>query len=159
MCTVQYREANKSDIDAMARVRASEWETEEYWMTRIAGYMDRVLHPQKALMPRVIYVALENSCLAGFIAGHRTQRYDCGGELEWISVIPERRRDGIASELLRLLAGWFVKQEVLRVCVDVDPTNTTARRFYARHGAERLNEHWMVWNNINMLLREEPKSK
>lgn len=159
MSTVQYREANKSDIVAMARIRASEWGTEEYWITRISGYMDRELHPQKALMPRVIYVALENSSLIGFIAGHLTQRYNCDGELEWINVVPERRGDGIASELLRLLAGWFAKQEALRVCVDVDPANKAARHFYARHGAERLNEHWMVWNHIDRLLHEEPKAK
>jgi hypothetical protein len=69
------------------------------------------------------------------------------------------RGDGIAPELLRLLAGWFVKQEALRICVDVDPANTMARQFYARHGAEHLNEHWMVWDNINLLLREEHGSK
>ena len=159
MSTVQYREANKSDIVAMARISASEWGTEEYWITRISGYMDRELYPQKALMPRVIYVALENGSLIGFIAGHLTQRYDCDGELEWINVIPMRRGDGIASELLRLLAGWFAKQEALRICVDVDPENTIARRFYARHGAERLNEHWMVWNHIDTLLHKEPKPK
>src|SRR5438045_3004375 len=159
MGTVQYREGNKSDIDAMARIRASEWEAEEYWLTRIMGYMDRKLHPQKALAPRVIYVALKNGSVIGFIAGHLTQRYDCDGELEWINVISGRRGDGIAPELLCLLAGWFAKQEALRICVDVDPTNTVARHFYARHGAEHLNEHWMVWNNIHALLREEPKSK
>src|SRR5439155_322697 len=101
MGTVQYREGNKSDIDAIARIRASEWEAEEYWITRIMGYMDRKLHPQKALAPRVIYVALKNGSVIGFIARH----------------------------------------------------------FYARHGAEHLNEHWMVWNNIHALLREEPKSR
>jgi ribosomal protein S18 acetylase RimI-like enzyme len=159
MGTVQYREGNKTDIVAMARIRASQWGTEEYWITRITGYMDRVLHPQKALMQRVIYVALENGSLVGFIAGHLTRRYDCDGELEWINVLPERRGNGIARGLLRLLAEWFARQEALRVCMDVDPTNTIARHFYVSNGAKRLNEHWMVWDNIHMLHREEPGSK
>jgi ribosomal protein S18 acetylase RimI-like enzyme len=159
MGTVQYREGNKSDIVAMARIRASEWGAEGYWITRITGYMDRKLHPQKALMPRVIYVALENGSVIGFIAGHLTQRYECDGELEWINVIPGRRGDGIARELLRLLAGWFAKQKASQVCVDVDPANTIARRFYARHGAQHLNERWMVWNDMDALLHEEPRSK
>jgi ribosomal protein S18 acetylase RimI-like enzyme len=36
--------------------------------------------------------------------------------------------------------------------VDVDPANAAAQRFYRRHGAETLNEHWLVWNNINVVL-------
>jgi len=139
----------------MAHIRAGEWETEEYWRTRISRYMDCELHPQHALTPRVTYVALEDTAMAGFIAGHLTRRYACDGELEWINVIPERRGSGIASELLRLLAAWFTEQKALRVCVDVDPANITARRFYRRHGAANLNAHWLVWNDINAVLRKE----
>jgi ribosomal protein S18 acetylase RimI-like enzyme len=67
-------------------------------------------------------------------------------------VIPERRGSGIASELLRLLAGWFVEQKASRICVDVEPTNTVARCFYARHGTDKLNPHWLVWKDINLVL-------
>jgi len=88
----------------------------------------------------------------GFIAGHLRRRYGCDGELEWINVVPECRGTGIASGLLRLLAAWFVEQEASRICVDVDPANTAARRFYVRHGAEYLNEHWLVWNDIKVAL-------
>ncbi|MGB6077420.1 MAG: GNAT family N-acetyltransferase, partial [Candidatus Acidiferrales bacterium] len=105
-----------------------------------------------ALKPRVGYVAYEGDTLVGFIAGHLTRRHSCDGELEWINVIPERRGGGIASELLRLLAGWFVAQKASRICVDVEPTNTAARRFYARHGAEELNPHWLVWKDIDVVL-------
>jgi hypothetical protein len=44
--------------------------------------------------------------------------------------------------------------EASRVCVDVDAANTTARRFYMRHGAEKLNEHWLVWNDISVMRGE-----
>jgi ribosomal protein S18 acetylase RimI-like enzyme len=138
----------------MARIRAARWETEEFWEKRISGYLDGEHHPQKALMPRVIYVATEGNSLVGFIAGHLTRRYECDGELEWIDVIPAHRRSGVASELLRLLAAWFSGQNARRICVDVDPANTVARRFYTRHGAESLNPHWLVWNDINVVLRE-----
>ena len=152
MSTVTCREAEKSDISAMARIRAAEWESEEYWRNRITAYLDGELHPQQALQPRVSYVSCDGDSLVGFIAGHLTRRYSCDGELEWINVIPERRGSGIASELLRSLAGWFVAQNALRICVDVQPTNTAARRFYARHGAEDLNPHWLVWKDINVVL-------
>ena len=159
MPTVIYRQADTSDIPAMARIRAAEWETEVYWRARITGYLARELHPQQALMPRIIYVALEGDSLVGFIAGHLTRRYDCDGELEWIDVVPEYRGKGIASELLRLLAAWFTAQNASRICVDVDPANTTARRFYIRHGAGNLNKHWLVWNNINVVIGEQLKGQ
>ena len=152
MRTVHYRLANKSDVPAMARIRAAEWETEEYWRDRIFRYMNRELHPQWALMPRVIHVALEGETLVGFIAGHLTVRFACDGELEWINVVPEHRGSAVGAQLLRLLAAWFAEQKASRVCVDVDPANTIARRFYKRHGADNLNEHWLVWNDIRVVL-------
>jgi ribosomal protein S18 acetylase RimI-like enzyme len=145
---VRYREANKSDIPAMAHIRAAEWGGEEYWKHRIAGYLNCELHPQHALIPRVIYIALERDELVGFIAGHLTRRFGCDGELEWINVIPERRRSGVASELLRLLWAWFAEQKARRICVDVDPGKITARKFYKRHGASDLNPHWLVWDDV-----------
>jgi ribosomal protein S18 acetylase RimI-like enzyme len=152
MPTFQYKQADRSDIPAMARIRAAEWETEAYWNGRISGYLDGEIHPQHALKPRVIYVASEGDSLVGFIAGHLTRRHGCDGELEWINVIPERRASGIAAELLRLSAAWFVEHQALRICVDVDPANTAAQRFYRRHGAETLKPHWLVWNDIKVVL-------
>ncbi|MFZ0212704.1 MAG: GNAT family N-acetyltransferase [Candidatus Acidiferrales bacterium] len=147
-----YRQADKSDISAMARIRAAEWESEEYWRNRITAYLACQLHPQHALKPRISYVSYEGDSLVGFIAGHLTHRFSCDGELEWINVIPERRGSGIASELFRLLAAWFVAQKAPRICVDVQPSNTAARRFYKRQGAEDLNPHWLVWNDIAAVL-------
>jgi len=46
------------------------------------------------------------------------------------------------------LAAWFAAQNAKRICVNVAPENTRAVRFYARHGAAQLNEHWMVWEDI-----------
>ena len=103
-------------------------------------------------MPRIIYVAVEDNTLVGFIAGHLTRRYGCDGELQWINVAPASRGSGVASKLLELLAEWFAEQNAFSICVNVDPANTIARRFYARHGAENFNEHWLVWNNINIAL-------
>ena len=152
MPALHYREAETSDVPALAQIRAADWGSEEYWQARITGYLNGELHPQKALAPRVMYVVLEGDTIVGFIAGHLTRRYECDGELEWINVIPERRGTGTASELLRRLAAWFVAEKVRKVCVDVDPANPVARRFYARHGAQNLNPHWMIWNDIAEVL-------
>ena len=136
----------------MARIRACEWGSFDYWTNRITGYLEGEVHPQRALPPRISYVAVEQGSVVGFIAGHLTLRHGCEGELEWINVIPERRGSGVAPELLRLLAGWFVEKKAFRVCVDVEPSNTGARAFYTHHGAAMLNEHWLVWNDISHVL-------
>jgi hypothetical protein len=123
MATLTYGEAETSDVPAMARVRAAEWGSEEYWRNRITAYLAGELHPQHALKPRISYVCYAGDFLVGFIAGHLTLRYSCDGELEWINVIPQQQGSGVACELLRLLAGWVCTTESskdLRGCTAVE---------------------------------------
>lgn len=152
MPCMRYRIARQSDVPAMARLRAANLPSEEAWKLRIASYLAKEHHPRHALPPRICYVALAGDELAGYIAGHLTRRYHCDGELQWINVIPEQRGTGVAAELLRKLAKWFIKQKARRICVDVDPANTPARRFYTKHGAQTLNPHWLVWPEIKVAL-------
>ncbi|MGA7030619.1 MAG: GNAT family N-acetyltransferase, partial [Candidatus Acidiferrales bacterium] len=149
-----YRIARQSDVPAMARLRAANLPSEEAWTARIASYLAKEHHPRHALHPRVAYVALNSRAVVGYIAGHLTRRYDCDGELQWINVTPEQRGTGVAAELLRRLARWFVKQKALRVCVDVEPTNAVARRFYKKHGAQTLSDHWLFWPDIGIAIRK-----
>jgi GNAT superfamily N-acetyltransferase len=135
----------------MAAIRALEWETMDYWLARIRGYLDGSLSPQQALHTRAVFVAADDGALIGFVAGHRTRRHGCDGELEWINVAPEYRGRGIADKLMLAMGAWFVAQDALRVCVDVNPANMPARRLYARFGAVPLNPHWMVWEDAHAL--------
>ena len=121
----------------------------------MARYLDGTHHPQCALMPRVIYVAVENGSVVGYVAGHLTRRFGCDGELQWIYVAAEHRRRRVGSELVRLLASWFATQNASRICVNVAPDNAGAQSFYARQGAETLNEHWLVWSEINVALEKQ----
>jgi GNAT superfamily N-acetyltransferase len=147
-----YRGALRSDITEMAAIRVADWGTEEYWTERIFAYKAGQLHPGEALPPRAVFVCEEQERLVGLIAGHLTRRFGCDGELEWISVKPECRNRGIASQLLRCLAEWFIAQNATLVCVDVEPSSHGARQFYFRNGAEDLKPHWMVWRNIGAVL-------
>lgn len=115
---------------------------------RMARYLRCEHHPQKALMQRVMYVAEGSDGAIGYIGGHLTERYECDGELQYLYVVPERRRSGIASGMLHLLAAWFVSHAASRICVDVTPENKRARAFYLRHGAVHLNTHWLVWPDL-----------
>ena len=147
-----YRRARRADIRAMAEIRAADWGSEPYWRERIWRYLAQQLHPREARLPRVAFVAVDHARVVGLIAGHLTRRFGCGGELEWISIREKYRGRGVATALLCRLAKWFTRHEVLRVCVDVEPSNEPARRFYARHGAEDMKPHWMVWKDIRRAL-------
>ena len=94
---------------------------------RMAAYFDGQHHPQQALPPRVGYVALASDTVIGYIAGHRTTRYGCAGEVQYFFVASANRRRGIASTLLGLLAGWFQEHGAARVCVNVDVESPAAR--------------------------------
>src|SRR5262249_5167148 len=137
-------------IPGMALLRAQGRGRVEYWTDRITHYFEREHNPQMALPPRIGFVAVEGKTVVGLIAGHLSRRYSCDGEVQWIHVAPEHRRSGVASELLRLLAKWFVAQNAFKICVDVDPSNTAGLEFYKKHGAQVLNPHWLIWNDIRV---------
>jgi ribosomal protein S18 acetylase RimI-like enzyme len=148
--TIQYRQALEADVPVLANIRAQEWGTQEYWVDRIMGYIQGKIHPGNALPQRILYLAFDNNDIIGFIAGHLTARFNCNGELQWINVLPGYRDNGIATKLLSLLAAWFIENNALKVCVDPD---NSARKFYTKHGAVPLNQHWLVWNDIGIIIK------
>jgi len=151
---MQYRKADINDVPALAAIRSADWETPAFWQMRIAGYMNAELHPQQALSQRVVFLAAENETVLGFIAGHLTTRFSCDGELQWINVVPAYRRTGMATELLRVLAAWFIEQDAFNICVNAAIDDATGQRFYKRNGAEDLSDHWLVWKDISVVLKK-----
>ena len=154
MTLVSYRVATTDDVPAMARLRdKSGWQggaSEE----RIRQYLDGTHHPQFARAGRAAYLAESSGALAGFIAGHLTTRFAYDAEVQWLLVAPAHRGGSVATPLLEQLTAWFLRQEAPRVCVNVSPDNARARRFYQRHGALELAEHWMIWPDIRSALAE-----
>ena len=146
---ITIRPVEPSDIPAMASIRAKQWETEAYWLRRIPAYLNGELFPQQALALRAAFIAADGKEIVGFVAGHLTRRYQCDAEVEWIDTIEERRRQGIAGALLRIMANWFLEHNARKVCVDSG--NAIARAVYAKYGASPLNQHWMVWDDISTL--------
>ena len=115
---------------------------------RMAAYLDGQHHPHKALLPRVAYVALIEDRVIGYIGGHRTERFGYDGEVQYLYVVPEHRRSGVATGLLRMLTEWFRKKGIERVCVNVNVESPGAGPFYSSRGAGPLNRHWYAWENI-----------
>ncbi len=154
MTKLFFRRAKRADIPAMAEIRGGDWGDAAFWRARIAQYLARESHPQHALEARMAYVCVDGERVVGLIAGHLTRRFGCEGELQWVSVLPEHRGRGVAAELLRRLAKWFLRQRARRICVDVEPKNERARGFYIRQGARDLKPHWMLWDDIGQVLRK-----
>jgi len=86
------RPAESRDVIVMAAVRARDCETQEYWEPRIGRYLSEQQSPKEALSDRAGFVAVNGDTIVGFVSGHRTRRYGCDGELQWVDVIAERRR-------------------------------------------------------------------
>ncbi|MEO6719224.1 MAG: GNAT family N-acetyltransferase [Ferruginibacter sp.] len=149
MSEILYRKVINQDISSLAKIRSRYSETEEHWTNRISGYLNLTINPQQSKRIRIIYIASINNLIIGFIAGHLTDRYECDGELQWIDVVQEDRNLGIASELVKLLAKWFIDQDCVKICAD--PANEIAQQFYKKNGAEFLNDHWMFWKDIRTI--------
>ncbi len=150
---VLLRVATEADVAAMAACRLRDPAAGRA-DPRMTAYFRGQHHPQRALMPRTGYVALAEGTIIGYIAGHLTTRHDCGGEVQYLFVAPEFRRRGIGTSLLRLMAGWFQEQAVVKVCVCVDAHSPAAQPFYHKLGASPLSplrKYWYVWENIRVL--------
>lgn len=152
---MEYRPATEADIPGMVEVRNAGSEHDQFMRDRIGAYMTGEHHPRQALAQRAVFVAVAADTVIGYGAGHLTRRHDCDGELQWMYVRPDHRGTEVAPTLLRLVAGWFARQRAARICVNVDPANAAARRFYARHGARELTPQWLVWENIQASLGGE----
>lgn len=144
---MRVREAEVADVARLSGIRAGDPEAGPA-DPRMEEYLAGTHHPRHALRPRVMYVALEEDLVAGYIAGHLTTRFNCEGELQYLYVARHYRRRGAASALLTALANWFIGRDARRICVDVVPENAVARAFYRHHGAIQLNRGWMVWEDI-----------
>ena len=80
-----YREATSDDVAAMAQCRAADLLAGPA-DARMAAYFSGRHHPQRALLPRAGFVAIVNSAVIGYIAGHLTERFDCQGEIQYLYV-------------------------------------------------------------------------
>jgi ribosomal protein S18 acetylase RimI-like enzyme len=145
------REIEEKDIPCVAEIRTHNSGSAAPWSARIKNYLAGIVNPQCALPQRIIYVAVHNDEIIGFVASHLSTRFGCDGELQWIDTKIEFRRKGVASHLVRFLAQWFILKKAYKICVD--PGNQIARALYQKNGALMLNEHWMLWADVRTIVR------
>lgn len=145
---IRYARAEPADVPSLVHMRGDEDPPD----ARMQAYLRGEHHPQHALAPRAMWMALDGESPVGYVAGHLTRRFGCDGELQYLYVLPTHRRRGVAAGLLVPLAAWFVEQGARRVCVDVG--SDEGRRFYRSQGATVLAPHWMVWNDVGEIIRD-----
>ncbi len=138
--------ARSEDVPNLASLRGGG----ELIQQRIQGYIEGTYSPSFALEARAVFIAKVDREFAGYIAGHRTTRHQCQGELQWLNAAEKYRGKGVADALLKGMFEWFLTQEIRSVCVNVAPQNEVAIKFYKRHGASELNEHWLIWTDVNI---------
>ena len=85
---------------------------------------------------------------AGYVAGHRTTRHGCEGELQWLNFADEMRGKGVSDAVIRKMMGRLVSNAIHRICVNVDPDNICSRSVYFRHGAVELDAYWLFWPDL-----------
>ena len=90
-----------------------------------------------------LFVAVADGSVVGFAAGVLRDRpqeeiYEVipfhDGEVIELYVVPDRRRQGVGTNLLRACEGWFLDHGCGAVHIEVFAPNTSAVEFYARHG-------------------------
>ena len=106
---ISFRTATSADVAAMVQCHLNEGPAD----TRMAAYFEGQHHPQQALPARTGYVAFMDAQLIGYIAGHRTKRHGCEGEVQYLFVSPAYRLRGIGTALLQRLAQWFAQKAPL----------------------------------------------
>lgn len=145
---IHFRIATAADVPAMAACRLTDpaagpgdW--------RMSAYLDGTHHPRQAQAPRIGFLALVDDAVIGYVAGHRTTRHGCAGEVQYLYVAPEYRRRGVATSLVRLMADWFADAGASKVCVCVDDDSPAAIPFYESTGAAPIKRLWYVWDDIS----------
>ena len=136
----------------MAAIRAPERGAETFWTDRFQSLPDRAARPQQALPARTAFVAVGGGDLVGFVAGHKTRRFGCEGELQGINGVKEKCSLGVADRLMTEIGAWFATQGhdafEKRRSFERDSTQT-----YTRCGAQILNEHWMAREDARVMCK------
>jgi len=150
---VDLREANESDIAAISKICHLNQATREYWRYILYSYLQNSFNPHHALPDRIIYVATIEKSAVGFIAGHLTSRNNYPGQIQWIAVMRDFQRLGIGSELLWMVARWFIEKDTWCVRAEVERWQADLVNFYTDQKAERINSRGLCWSDIRTIMR------
>ena len=125
----------------------------KFWTDRWHGYLTTGSLAQMSRGDGFAFLAELSGRPVGFAAYHHTARHGTDAELESIYVLREAQRQGLGTELLRVIGGRLRAEGSRSLCVGYDPRNPY-KYFYRKHGAVEIEPHWAVWRDINPLVPE-----
>ncbi|QEM05627.1 GNAT family N-acetyltransferase [Mucilaginibacter rubeus] len=124
-----------------------DFETRQYrWKTWFAAQSPATSKPQ-----RVLFKAVADNSIIGYIAVHLTTRYEKDAEIQSFYVLKEYQRKGIGTGLLLNAVNWLETQHTKSLCVGI-AKNTPYRAFYIKYGGGHLNEHWICWEDVAAII-------
>lgn len=152
--------ATTADIPELARVevesKLQSFSNPEPYSIDIAARLNQwqtyfaATSPASSRPKRVIYKAVENDAIIGYIAGHLTARHGKDAEIQNFYILKPYQRQGIGSQLLLHLLVWLKQQHAQSMCVGIDQNNPY-QAFYINHGGSYLNPHWIAWDDLEKL--------
>ena len=125
---------------------AIDYDTRLYrWNTYFNGQS-----PASAKHERVVFKAVIDDDIIGYIAGHLTSRYEQDAEIQSFYIFKQQQRKGVGSKLLESFLNWLITQNAKSLCVGIAPENPY-QAFYLKYGGQYLNPHWICWDDVNAL--------
>ena len=141
---ISFRAVTSADVPAMVQCHLNDGPADP----RMAEYLEGQHHPQQALLARTGYVAFLGEQVIGYIAGHRTNRHGCEGEVQYLFVSPAYRLRGVGTALVQRLAQWFAQHGAQKVCIGVaNDSPPQAKPFVESLGATPLKKNWYAWGD------------
>jgi ribosomal protein S18 acetylase RimI-like enzyme len=143
---IEYRPARASDAEAIAHLHARSWR-ENYRGSfhdafldgdlpgeRLCVWRERLGHPPQN---QFVQLAVDGTDLAGFVCAYGAHDPRWGSLVDNLHVAHAFKRSGIGEALMRQAAAWLASlYPESGVYLLVLEANVSARRFYARLGAE-----------------------
>jgi GNAT superfamily N-acetyltransferase len=105
--------------------------------------------PASAKPERIVYKAVIDGQIIGYIAGHLTTRYDMDAEIQSFYVLKEHQQAGAGSKLFESLLSWLATQNATSLCVGIDDKNPY-QAFYLKYSGKHLNPHLICWEDVDL---------
>lgn len=124
-CVLSVKLADTSDIEAMVAIQKNCYDGDVPWQQEI-------LKRELMYNPSSLYIIVYDQQHPVAFIGAWIQRSEC--HVTNIATIPEYRRLGIGTFLLRQLTDIAYQKKVCKMTLEVRMTNTTAKKLYETNG-------------------------
>ena len=124
------------------------------WQTYFKGQSPPTSKPERLMLKAVT----KDNKIIGYLAGHLTTRYNMDAEIQSLYVLKQEQKKDVGTKLLAEFIKWLMNLDAKILCVGIKPENKY-KAFYLKHGGQYINEHWIFWQDIGLLLKKINNTK